>query len=72
MSFSQSIICPSHAASAEASLALLPSLYRQWAAMPYFAVRCMSRCGSGSRAACPGPTTVVCSDWYMLDLGIAT
>ena len=28
--------------------------------------------GSGSRAACrPGPTTVVCSDWYMFDLGIA-
>ena len=74
MSFSQSIICPSHAASAEASLAcLLPSLYRQCAAMPYFAVRCMSRVRIWiSSGVPPGPTTVVCSDWYMLDLGIAT
>ena len=31
------------------------------------------RCGSGSRAGGPtGPMTVVCSDWYMLNLGMAT
>ncbi len=31
------------------------------------------RCGSAARRACPArPITVVCSDWYMLNFGIAT
>src|SRR3712207_8391322 len=49
------------------------SLYFQCAAMPYSAVRCMScvRICSSTGLPC-GPMTVVCSDWYMLNFGIAT
>ena len=49
-----------------------PSLYFQCAAMPYSAVRCISRVRiwiSYSRP--PGPKMVVWSDWYMLLLGVA-
>ena len=63
---------PSHARSARSPDSPLPSLYRQCAAMPYSAVRCIALvriCTSTLRP--PGPTTVVCSDWYMLNLGIA-
>ena len=73
MSFSQSIIWPSHARSAVSFDCFPPSLYRQCAAMPYCAVRCMSSVRIWiSRGAPFGPTTVVCKDWYMFDLGIAT
>lgn len=47
-------------------------LYFQWAAMPYSARRCMSKVRIWSSTGLPpGPMTVVCSDWYMLNLGIA-
>ena len=48
-------------------------LYSQWAAMPYSAVWCISwvRTWISSGFPCV-PITVVCSDWYMLNLGIAT
>ena len=74
MSFCHSSIWPSQARSA-ASFAFLPSrpsLYRQWAAMPYSAVRCISWVRICTSIARPcGPTTVVCSDWYRFNLGIA-
>ncbi|SHS83435.1 Uncharacterised protein [Mycobacteroides abscessus subsp. abscessus] len=42
----------------------LASLYRQCAAMPYSAVRCMSRVRICTSSGLPsGPTTVVCKDW---------
>ena len=48
------------------------SLYFQCAAMPYSAVRCMAWVRiCSSTGLPPGPMTVVCSDWYMLNLGIA-
>ncbi len=47
-------------------------LYFQCAAMPYSARRCMSNVRICSSTGLPlGPITVVCSDWYMLNLGIA-
>lgn len=47
-------------------------LYFQCAAMPYSARRCMSNVRICSSTGLPlGPMTVVCSDWYMLNLGIA-
>ena len=47
-------------------------LYFQCAAMPYSARRCMSNVRIWSSTGLPlGPITVVCSDWYMLNLGIA-
>lgn len=47
-------------------------LYFQCAAMPYSARRCMSKVRICSSTGLPlGPMTVVCSDWYMLNLGIA-
>ena len=40
--------------------------------MPYSATRCMSWVRICSSTGLPsGPITVVCSDWYMLNLGIA-
>ena len=73
MSFCHSIIWPSQARSASSCAFLpAPSLYRQCAAMPYSAVRCISRVRIWISSGLPsGPTTVVCSDWYMLNLGIA-
>ena len=48
------------------------SLYRQCAAMPYSAVRCMPYVRICiSTGLQDGPITVVCSDWYMLNFGIA-
>ena len=48
------------------------SLYRQCAAMPYSAVRCISWVRICISTGLPsGPITVVCSDWYMLNFGIA-
>ncbi len=50
----------------------LVSLYFQCAAMPYSAVRCMASVRICSSTGLPsGPITVVCSDWYMLNFGIA-
>ena len=50
----------------------LCSLYFQCAAMPYSAVRCMACVRICSSTGLPdGPITVVCSDWYMLNFGIA-
>ena len=48
------------------------SLYFQCAATPYSARRCIPHvliCSSTGLP--PGPMTVVCSDWYMLNFGIA-
>ena len=48
------------------------SLYFQCAAMPNSARRCMSHVRIWiSTGLPPGPTTVVCSDWYMLSFGMA-
>jgi hypothetical protein len=48
------------------------SLYFQCAAMPYSARRCMANVRICISTGLPaGPITVVCSDWYMLNLGIA-
>jgi hypothetical protein len=48
------------------------SLYFQWAATPYSARRCISWVRIWiSTGLPPGPITVVCSDWYMLNLGMA-
>ena len=50
----------------------LPSLYFQCAATPYSARRCISSVRICSSTGLPsGPSTVVCSDWYMLNFGIA-
>ena len=49
-----------------------PSLYIQCAAIPYSARSCISRVRIWISSGRPsGPITVVCSDWYMLNLGIA-
>ncbi len=48
------------------------SLYFQWAATPYSARRCIWWVRIWISTGLPsGPITVVCSDWYMLNLGIA-
>jgi hypothetical protein len=48
------------------------SLYFQCAATPYSARRCIACVRICSSTGLPsGPITVVCSDWYMLNLGIA-
>jgi hypothetical protein len=48
------------------------SLYFQCAAMPYSARLCIARVRICSSTGLPsGPITVVCSDWYMLNFGIA-
>ena len=48
------------------------SLYFQCAATPYSARRCIANVRICSSTGLPsGPMTVVCSDWYMLNLGIA-
>ncbi len=48
------------------------SLYFQCAAMPYSALRCIANDRICSSTGLPcGPITVVCSDWYMLNFGIA-
>ena len=48
------------------------SLYFQWAAIPYSAVRCISKVRIWISKGCPfGPIKVVCRDWYMFGLGIA-
>ena len=48
------------------------SLYFQCAATPYSARRCIAKVRICSSTGLPsGPMTVVCSDWYMLNLGIA-
>ncbi len=50
----------------------LPSLYFQCAATPNSARRCISSVRICSSTGLPcGPSTVVCSDWYMLNFGIA-
>ncbi len=50
----------------------ISSLYFQWAATPYSARWCIARVRICSSTGLPsGPMTVVCSDWYMLNLGIA-
>ncbi len=49
------------------------SLYFQCAATPYSARRCIAKVRICISTALPcGPITVVCSDWYMLNFGIAT
>ena len=49
------------------------SLYFQCAATPYSARRCMPMVRICISTGLPdGPITVVCSDWYMLNFGIAT
>ena len=48
------------------------SLYFQCAATPYSARRCISWVRIWiSTGLPPGPITVVCSDWYMLNFGMA-
>ena len=48
------------------------ALYFQCAAMPNSAVRCIAWVRiCNSTGLPPGPITVVCSDWYMLNFGIA-
>ena len=48
------------------------SLYIQWAATPNSARSCISRVRIWISSGLPsGPITVVCSDWYMLNFGIA-
>ena len=48
------------------------SLYFQCAATPYSARRCIAWVRICISTGLPsGPITVVCSDWYMLNLGIA-
>ena len=47
-------------------------LYIQCAATPNSAISCISRVRIWISSGRPsGPITVVCSDWYMLNLGIA-
>ena len=51
---------------------LAPSLYIQCAATPNSAISCISRVRIWISSGSPsGPITVVCSDWYMLNFGIA-
>lgn len=87
VSFCQSSNCLSHAMSLTASSfladfglsvrtleapATASCLYFQCAAMPYSARRCMSKVRIWISTGLPlGPMTVVWSDWYMLNLGIA-
>ena len=48
------------------------SLYFQWAAMPYSAVRCISKVRIWISKGWPlGPISVVCSDWYIFCFGMA-
>ena len=48
------------------------ALYIQWAATPYSARLCISRVRIWISSGLPsGPITVVWSDWYMLNFGIA-
>ena len=48
-------------------------MYIQCAATPNSAMSCMSRVRIWISSGRPsGPMTVVCSDWYMLNFGIAT
>ena len=52
--------------------ACMSSLYFQCAATPYSARLCMPQVRiCSSTGLPPGPMTVVCSDWYMLNFGIA-
>ena len=52
---------------------LVFSLYFQWAATPYSARRCWAKVRICTSTGLPcGPMTVVWSDWYMLNFGIAT
>ncbi len=64
----------SPSASRSVSTPLRPSsLYFQWAATPYSARRCWPKVRICSSTGLPaGPMTVVWSDWYMLNFGIAT
>ncbi len=56
----------------EAPPEAISSLYFQCAATPYSARWCMPQVRICSSTGLPsGPMTVVCSDWYMLNLGIA-
>ena len=49
----------------------MPSLYFQWAAMPYSAVWCISQVRICTSKGTPALViTVVCRDWYMLGLGM--
>ncbi len=55
-----------------ATVEFFVSLYFQCAAMPYSAVRCIAQVRICISTGLPfGPMTVVCSDWYMLNFGIA-
>ena len=72
-----SSILASHCSSACSSalrLGVPPlSLYRQCAAIPNSAVACIWFVRIWTSRGLPsGPITVVCRDWYMLNLGIAT
>ena len=72
-SFCQSISCVSQGVSEPSRPASCLSLYSQCAAMPYSAVWCISCVRTWISSGLPsGPITVVCSDWYMLNLGMAT
>ena len=63
---------PGHVVALDGVTAAPPSLYFQCAAMPYSARRCISSVRICISTGLPaGPITVVCSDWYMLNLGIA-
>ena len=64
---------PSEPLRAPAAVAGVPaSLYIQCAAIPNSARSCISRVRIWISSGRPsGPITVVCSDWYMLNLGIA-
>jgi hypothetical protein len=55
-----------------ASRSLRPCLYIQWAAIPNSAVASISLVRIWISSSFPSlDMTVVCSDWYMLNLGIA-
>ena len=68
----QSTSWRSQARSAGVLPVVISSRYFQCAATPYSDRRCMPQvliCSSTGLP--PGPITVVCSDWYMLNFGIA-
>ena len=62
---------PCQACSSSLSSLVTPALYFQCAAMPYSAVWCISQVRICTSKGMPSlPMTVVCSDWYMLGLGV--
>ena len=67
-----SLTGPRRRACGRSTPALPFSLYFQCAATPYSARRCIVWVRIWISTGLPsGPITVVCSDWYMLNLGIA-